>query len=87
MFYFQQETLKLSFGSYSGDVKDGKPNGHGSVVFNNDDIQERKTFEGTWVNGKRDGPGRMVWQNGEEFTGDWKNNLQQVSEKLTLKPN
>ena len=28
------------------------------------------------MNGKRNGPGKMVWQNGEEFTGNWKDNLQ-----------
>ena len=28
------------------------------------------------MNGKRTGPGKMVWQNGEEFTGTWKDNLQ-----------
>ena len=44
-----QESLKLQFGTYNGEVKDGKPNGHGKMVFNNDDIQERQVFEGTWV--------------------------------------
>ena len=39
-------------------------------------IQERKTFIGSFVNGKRDGRGKMVWKNGEEYDGDWKDNLQ-----------
>ena len=38
--------------------------------------QERKTFTGHWVNGKRTGPGKMIWLNGEEYNGEWLNNLQ-----------
>jgi len=71
-----QESLQLQFGTYSGEVEDGKPSGKGSVTFNSDDIQERKTFTGNWVNGKREGPGKMIWCNGEEYNGEWKSNLQ-----------
>ena len=39
-------------------------------------IQERKIFEGHWVNGKRTGHGKLSWQNGEEFTGEFQENLQ-----------
>ena len=39
-------------------------------------VQERKVFEGQWVNGKRTGPGKLSWQNGEEFTGEFQENLQ-----------
>ena len=39
-------------------------------------FQERKTFTGHWVNGKREGPGKMIWCNGEEYNGEWKANLQ-----------
>ena len=39
-------------------------------------IQERKSFTGNWINGKREGPGKMIWLNGEEYNGEWKNNLQ-----------
>ena len=34
-----QESIKLQFGTYTGEVKDGKPHGHGKCVFNSDDIQ------------------------------------------------
>ena len=91
--YLFQESLQLQFGTYSGEVEDGKPSGKGSVTFNSDDIQvgtsllqsdsftqifiqERKTFTGNWVNGKREGPGKMIWCNGEEYNGEWKSNLQ-----------
>lgn len=39
-------------------------------------MKERKTFNGHWNNGKREGPGKMIWLNGEEYNGEWKNNLQ-----------
>ncbi len=38
--------------------------------------QERKTYVGQWVNGKRTGKGKMVWKNGEEYDGEWLDNLQ-----------
>ena len=28
------------------------------------------------MNGKREGPGKMIWSNGEEYNGEWKSNLQ-----------
>jgi hypothetical protein len=31
------------------------------------------TYEGEYVNGKREGVGRMVWSNGDRYLGDWKN--------------
>ena len=39
-------------------------------------FQERKSFTGNWDNGKRVGPGKMIWLNGEEYNGEWNNNLQ-----------
>ena len=32
-----QDRIELPFGTYSGDVRDGKPNGHGAVQFKHDD--------------------------------------------------
>ena len=34
-----QETLKLQFGTYTGEVRDGKPHGQGVFNFNPDDLQ------------------------------------------------
>ena len=34
----------MQFGSYTGEVQDGKPNGKGSVVFNSEDIQVSNIF-------------------------------------------
>eukprot|EP00095_Tigriopus_kingsejongensis_P006583 maker-scaffold445_size168248-snap-gene-0.26 protein:Tk06583 transcript:maker-scaffold445_size168248-snap-gene-0.26-mRNA-1 annotation:"aaa domain-containing protein" len=70
------EQIELPYGVYSGEVHDGKPNGHGTLHFNNGDNQGRQFFEGTWADGVRRGPGRMIWNTGEEFNGEWRNNLQ-----------
>lgn len=32
-----------------------------------------KIFEGTWVNGKREGQGMITFTNGESKVGEWKN--------------
>ena len=60
-----QEKLELQFGIYNGEVADNKPHGKGSVTFYPDDLGGRKVFDGTWVNGRRDGPGKMTWTTGE----------------------
>ena len=36
--------MKLQFGTYTGEVKDGKPHGQGVFNFNADDIQVRRTL-------------------------------------------
>ena len=53
---------------YNGEVSDNKPHGKGSVTFYPDDLGGRKVFDGTWVNGRRDGPGKMTWTTGEVNT-------------------
>ena len=60
-----QEKLELQFGLYNGEVSDNKPHGKGGVTFYPDDLGGRKVFDGTWVNGRRDGPGKMTWTTGE----------------------
>ena len=57
--------MELQFGIYNGEVADNKPHGKGSVTFYPDDLGGRKVFDGTWVNGRRDGPGKMTWTTGE----------------------
>jgi hypothetical protein len=69
MVQHQQERLNLQFGTYVGDVANGKPDGTGSMTFKNDDAAERKNFQGQWVNGKREGQGTMRWGSGEQGRG------------------
>ena len=51
-------------------MTDNKPHGQGSVQFYPDDLGGRKVFDGTWVNGRRDGPGKMTWTTGEVYEGE-----------------
>jgi len=34
------------------------------------------TYEGEWLNGKKDGYGRQLWKCGDTYNGQWKNNCQ-----------
>ena len=35
--------------------------------------QNGDSYEGDWVNGKRDGKGKMIYANGDAYEGDWVN--------------
>jgi hypothetical protein len=60
---------------YQGQVKDGKPNGLGILIFPNG-----TKYVGSWVNGKRDGQGTQTYPNegtktyptGSKYLGEWK---------------
>ena len=54
---------------YEEETKDGKPNGKGKYIFASGDIHE-----GTFKEGKLK-TGTIKNQNGEEFTGNFTNNL------------
>ena len=41
----------------------------------------RVFYSGDWVNGRRTGRGRMVYTTGEEYTGEWRDNLQVLKNK------
>lgn len=43
----QQEKLHLEFGVYVGQVRDGKPNGEGQMIFKEDDVIVR--YNKTWI--------------------------------------
>ncbi len=45
--------------------------------------QGRVYYVGDWVDGRRTGRGKMVYNTGEEYEGDWSNNLQ-VSHGCTM---
>ena len=58
--------------AYEGDLKDGKREGLGVLVFANGD-----RYEGDWKNGKRHGRGILVWGPdgewaGAKYDGEWK---------------
>ena len=54
---------------YQGQVKDGKPNGLGVIIYP-DGIK----YVGGWKNGEYHGKGTETYDNGNKYVGDWKNN-------------
>lgn len=65
--------LILSDGEYIGEHKNGKPHGRGIIYFSSED--KRKSYEGDWINGIREGNGTMVWKNGGKYVGNWKSGV------------
>lgn len=55
-------------GSYEGDCKSGKAEGHGKAIGTD-------TYEGNFKKGLPDGLGKYTWKNGNYYIGDWKNGL------------
>ena len=52
---------------YQGQVKDGKPNGLGYLIFPDGD-----KYVGSWKNGKRNGKGTHTYSYGRKYVGSWK---------------
>jgi hypothetical protein len=62
-------TYNFAYGprtSYTGQFKDGKPDGEGSFI-ENDDI-----YKGHFEKGKKNGNGTLTVKNGSTYTGIWK---------------
>lgn len=67
---------------FKGIYKDGRPNGKGEVFYKNSIKScmsgveyEQAKYKGNFVNGKREGFGKLVWQDGSCFEGQWKNDM------------
>ena len=52
---------------YTGDVKNGEPNGLGYLIFPDGD-----KYVGSWKNGKRNGKGTHTYSYGRKYVGSWK---------------
>jgi len=63
----QDVTIQYDEGSYTGQVKDGLPNGHGTFKWNNG-----HRYVGDWVKGKMEGKGSYYYMEGEYYDGDFK---------------
>jgi len=59
----------LSF-TYTGEVKDGKPNGMGVAKYKSGNVVR---YVGSFVNGMYSGRGTMFFDNGVFLSGEWKN--------------
>jgi len=62
----------LDSGIYNGDLKHGRPHGHGSIIYFVDDIYDRANYTGGWINGTRHGTGRTLWSDGTLYQGQYK---------------
>lgn len=67
-----QQALQLPEGTYTGEVKNGKPDGEGVMVYKAGDAQDRRRYEGSWKNGKPDGDGVLYGVEGDSYTGQFK---------------
>ena len=52
---------------YKGEVKDGKPNGLGVIIYTNG-----SKYVGGWENGKYQGQGTFTKSDGTKYVGSWK---------------
>ena len=57
-------------GIYEGDMKDGKPEGTGTMTFSEGSY--RLSYTGQWKNGEPNGQGTMKYSCGDVYKGNWK---------------
>jgi len=56
----------IMFLNYEGEMKNGKPDGNGTMIYKNGD-----KYEGAWVKGQMEGIGTMLYINGNKYEGAW----------------
>lgn len=61
-------TIKYENAVYEGDLNENGPHGHGKMVFKN------RVDTGEYRDGNRYGQGRMEWDDGDWFQGEWNDN-------------
>lgn len=67
----QKGELMIGENKYVGEYLNGQPHGHGTIYYSDTDEHNRKSYDGTWVNGIRTGQGTMIWKDGEKYVGGW----------------
>jgi len=56
---------------YTGDLRDGQPDGEGKMTY-----ADGTLYEGTWAGGKRHGSGKMIEADGDvSLQGEWKDDV------------
>lgn len=56
-------------GDYDGEINNKNlPHGKGKCIF-----EDGLIYNGSWVNGKREGVGKMTFPNNDYYEGEWKN--------------
>ena len=59
---------KHTHSKYKGEVKNGKPNGLGVIIYT-----DGSKYVGRWNNGIREGQGSQIHKGGGKYSGSWKN--------------
>ncbi len=67
------------FKLYEGNFKNGKKNGMGSQYYPD------ATYVGNWVNDKRSGKGKIIWNDGGSYDGDWADDKRNGKGKIVWK--
>ena len=66
--------IQFSDGTYVGQVNQaGEPHGEGTFIYKKDDEKKRVSYEGGFENGKRVGIGKISWQGGDVYYGNFAN--------------
>jgi hypothetical protein len=77
----KQETKTLPNGdSYRGQLLNDKPHGRGTMQYAGANV---RSYDGDWVNGVREGQGKVTWPNGTVFEGNWANDQKNGQGTLT----
>jgi hypothetical protein len=63
----------LEVGMYAGEMKKRVPHGKGVMIYNRDNPEGWKTYEGDFKEGIREGNGKMTYRNGDYYEGEFKN--------------
>jgi len=61
--------VQLDESVYEGQLRRGKPHGHGRMIFHNGNV-----YEGTLVDGQFKGQGNYTWADGQVYSGSWRHN-------------
>ncbi|MCD8214798.1 MAG: hypothetical protein LUC97_04020 [Clostridiales bacterium] len=67
--YSSDGSINTYTGEVSGSSNNQIPNGHGTMVYG----ATENTYEGDWVDGKREGKGTYTFANGSVYDGYWAN--------------
>ena len=61
--------LRFEDGTYTGEVRNGQPDGNGVYEWNNGD-----RYSGSWLNGSMNGQGVCFWNDSSLYSGEWRDN-------------
>ena len=61
---------------YNGNFEKGYPNGYGTRYYY-EEMNEKGFYNGTWINSKRSGNGKMYYSNGDYYIGNFKDDAKE----------